>query len=49
MTRGDTGAGQVLGYFILSLFFFPLVVIMAEVVQDRNIQLQFELVDCKTK
>ena len=27
-----------LGYFILSLFFFPLAVIMAYVVQDRSIQ-----------
>jgi len=27
-----------LGYFILNLFFFPLAVIMAYVVQDRSIQ-----------
>ena len=27
-----------LGYFILSLFFFPLAVLMAYVVQDRSIQ-----------
>jgi len=29
---------SVLGYVILSLFFFPLAVIMAYVVQDRSIQ-----------